>query len=63
MCVNDLADVIYKKVEDLIVVQNNTDHIILTSWNAFSIWACGLDNKICIQSAFEYYKKWQNGEK
>lgn len=50
-------------MEDLVVEQNNTDHIILKSWNTFSVWACNLDETTCTQSAFEYYRNWQNGEK
>jgi len=62
-CVSDLAGIIYKKVENLVVVQNSTEHIILTSWNAFSVWTCGLENNVCTEPAYEYYKKWRNGEK
>ncbi|KAF0715024.1 mucin-12-like isoform X6, partial [Aphis craccivora] len=62
-CVSNLAGIIYKKTEDQVVEKKNTDHIILTSWNAFSVWACQLNNEMCIQSAFDYYTKWKNGEK
>jgi len=62
-CVSNLAGIIYKKTEDQVVEEKNTDHIILTSWNAFSVWACQLNNEICIQSAYDYYAKWQKGEK
>ncbi|XP_029348486.1 thyrotropin-releasing hormone-degrading ectoenzyme-like [Acyrthosiphon pisum] len=62
-CVSNLAGIIYKKTEDKVVKENNTDHVILTSWNAFSVWACELNNEMCIQSVFDYYTKWQNGEK
>lgn len=44
-------------------MQKNTDHVILTSWNAISVWACGLNNTICTKSAFEYYEQWRKGEK
>lgn len=53
----------YKKIEDLVVVRKNTDHVVLKSWNALSVWTCGLDNAICTQTAFDYYQKWQNGNK
>ncbi|XP_025191838.1 aminopeptidase N-like [Melanaphis sacchari] len=63
VCVSNLAGIIYKKIEDQVVEKKNNDHIILTSWNAFSVWACQLNNEVCIRSAFDYYTKWQNGEK
>lgn len=62
-CVSQLAGIIYKKTEEKVVVHEINDHSTLTSWNAFSVWACDLANEMCEQSAFDYYKKWQNGQK
>ncbi|XP_050432825.1 uncharacterized protein LOC126840878 [Adelges cooleyi] len=57
---SNLAGTVYKRVESLIVKDKTTEHIIKTSWNAFSNWACRLENQDCTASALNYFNKWQN---
>ncbi|KAL5244502.1 hypothetical protein ACI65C_011912 [Semiaphis heraclei] len=57
-----LAGLIYAKTQDLVVNHNSIDHTINTGWNAFSNWACKLDNRQCLKSALSYFRKWRQGE-
>jgi len=44
------------------VNHNSTDHSVKTGWNAFSSWACKLDNEICTNSALSYFHLWRQGK-
>lgn len=35
----------------------------MTAWNAFSRWACSLDDAACMKSAISYFNSWQQGNK
>ncbi|XP_026820838.1 aminopeptidase N-like [Rhopalosiphum maidis] len=60
--VSSLAGNIYSMLENL-VSNNNTEYKVLSAWETFSKWACGLENKYCTKKAQEYFNKWQAGEK
>ncbi|XP_025405726.1 aminopeptidase N-like isoform X2 [Sipha flava] len=57
-----LAGMIYTKTENLILKQQNEEHSVKTGWNAFSNWACELDNEQCTKSASLYFEQWHQGK-
>ncbi|XP_050434254.1 aminopeptidase N-like [Adelges cooleyi] len=59
--VRDLSGIIYNKLENLVLKHNN-DYDINASWNAFSLWACKLDNVDCKITALSFFQRWQNGQ-
>lgn len=61
MYVGHLAGFAYSMTEDLAVLYNDTDHSIMTGWNAFSNWACRAGNEDCAKSALAYYRAWRRG--
>lgn len=61
--VRKLAEYIYRKTELLVVQYQNDDHITITSWNKFSVWACYLDGEYCTNNAVLYFQKWINRER
>ncbi|CAH1738621.1 unnamed protein product [Aphis gossypii] len=61
--VRSLAGTIYSKLEYIVQSNNNTEFRVLSAWEAFSRWACRLENNNCTTKAQKYFETWQNGEK
>jgi len=61
--VRNLAEYIYQKTETLVVQNNTNDHMTITSWNKFSVWACYLDGEYCTNNAMINFQKWVNKER
>ncbi|KAE9537952.1 hypothetical protein AGLY_005924 [Aphis glycines] len=63
--VRSLAGTIYSKLECTVSNNNtnNTEYRVLSAWEAFSRWACRLENNYCTTKAQKYFETWQNGEK
>jgi len=58
-----LAEIIYKKTEEYILLYELKDHSTMTSWNKFSVWACYMDSEYCTKKALINYNKWSKNEK
>ncbi|XP_050546402.1 aminopeptidase N-like [Daktulosphaira vitifoliae] len=55
----NLASIIYNRVYNLYEKSNDRRHTTVTSYDAFSSWACKLEVPECEMKALEYFKKWQ----
>jgi aminopeptidase N len=57
-----LAGIVYNKLETH-ATSGDDGYYVKSAWDAFSKWACELDNKDCTTRALEYFNKWQTGER
>ncbi|XP_050443426.1 aminopeptidase N-like [Adelges cooleyi] len=57
----NLAAKVYSKVNKLYEDKHDRRHLTVTSFDAFSSWACKFEVPECIESATAYFKTWQSG--